>query len=225
MDKDNFKNYVYEDLKKKIVMGELQPGAVINEKIYAQEMGVSRTPVHEAVQRLAHEGMVVIIPRCGTIVSHISVEDVRQLYELRKMLEPQIVKLAAERADREKLAYYRDYYADMGVKGIKNNDVKDNEGEASWLLGDSDNEFHMFLAESTGNRFIIEYIKEAMTQTMRIRCLSNEQSESRFLSACNEHVAIIDAMLKGDGESAALEMTKHLENSEKGFKVCKIQLC
>lgn len=207
----NFKNYVYEDLKKQIVTGKLSPGTLINEKKYAKEMGVSRTPVHEAVQKLAQEGMLVIMPRCGTLVSHISIEDIRQLYELRKILEPQIVKLAAPKASADDLTMYKDYYINIQLK----EPVSDSEN--SWLMGNSDSKFHIFLAESTGNSLLVKYIKEAMDQTMRIRCLSNTISAERFLHACGEHIEIIEAMLQSDCDAAAEAMMRHLENSEKGY--------
>ena len=71
----------YELLKSEIVSGKRKPGEIFEEKRFAAQLGVSRTPVREAVLRLAREGLLVVMPRRGTVISNISMEDIRQLYE------------------------------------------------------------------------------------------------------------------------------------------------
>lgn len=90
----------YELLKSEIVSGKRKPGEIFEEKRFAAQLGVSRTPVREAVLRLAREGLLVVMPRRGTVISNISMENIRQLYEARVMLEPQILRIAAKRADK-----------------------------------------------------------------------------------------------------------------------------
>ena len=134
-----YKQKAYEYIKKQIVNGSLLPGAIINEKELIQELAISRTPIREAIQRLAEEGLVVVMPSRGTIVSHISVNDIRQIYEARKLIEPYVVELATGHADRERLLSYRSIFEEQ-----RNSLGQEND----W-----DSEFHLYLAECSGNQF------------------------------------------------------------------------
>lgn len=82
----------------------------MTEKTFAERIGMSRTPVREGVIRLAREGLLEIVPRRGTFVSGISMEDIRQIYEMRSMLEPQIVEIAVRKADRKQLEEWNRYF-------------------------------------------------------------------------------------------------------------------
>ena len=98
--KDN-SEIVYETIKKEIIDATRKPGDIFNEKEFAANMGISRTPVREAVLRLSNEGLLVVMPRRGTFVSHISMADVRDMYQVRKILEPQIAYIAAQKCDKD----------------------------------------------------------------------------------------------------------------------------
>ncbi|MDO5408418.1 MAG: GntR family transcriptional regulator [Eubacteriales bacterium] len=201
----------YEVLKWEIVTGQRKPGAVFDEKAFAEQIGVSRTPVREAVIRLTREGLLDVIPRRGTFVSGISMEDIRQIYEMRTMLEPQIVGIAARKADRKELEDWQHYFEQAMENGTG--------GEPPSALPDPDAAFHLFLAESTGNHFIREQMEALMTQTQRIRYLSNKWKEKRLSSSMEEHLEMIRAMLDGDEEAAAEAVSRHLKNSEEGYRM------
>ena len=198
----------YELLKSEIVSGKRKPGEVFEEKRFAAQLGVSRTPVREAVLRLAREGLLVVMPRRGTVISNISMEDIRQLYEARVMLEPQILRIAAKRADKNTLAAWKAFFEGQAAQP---------DADAAQHSHDADAAFHLFLAQSLGNRYILQQMEELMAQSQRIRSLSNARRKSRYLASIQEHIRIVDALLQEDGERAAAEVLEHLHNSEDGY--------
>ncbi len=199
-----YKQKAYEYLKRQIVRGELLPGAIISEKELISELGISRTPIREAIQRLAEERLLLVMPSRGTIVSYISVDDVRQIYEARKLIEPYVAKQAALHADAERIMEFRRIF-----DGQTDYHPQDND----W-----DCEFHMYLAECSGNQFLRRQVEELMTQSMRIRMLSNEKRSQSFELARKEHLAVIDAILAQDPEAASEAILSHLLRSEEGYK-------
>lgn len=83
---------------------------------------------------------------------------------------------------------------------------------------DADAAYHLFLAESTGNRYILKQMEELMTQTQRIRNLSNVQRKNRYQVSIEEHIRMTEALQREDGEQAAEEVLCHLRNSEEGYR-------
>lgn len=205
----------YELLKSEIVSGKRKPGEVFEEKRFAAQLGVSRTPVREAVLRLAREGLLVVMPRRGTVISNISMEDIRQLYEARVMLEPQILRIAAKRADKNTLADWKAFFE--GQADAEVTPLPFPHADAAQHSHDADAAFHLFLAQSLGNRYILQQMEELMAQSQRIRSLSNARRKSRYLASIQEHIRIVDALLQEDGERAATEVLEHLHNSEDGY--------
>lgn len=200
------KTLAYETLRRQIVTAQLAPGASVNEKEVAQQLGISRTPVHEAVQELVREGLLEVTPRRGTTVPSVSFEDIRQIYELRRLLEPPLLQLALPRLDRQALQRCRDYFAACAE------DAANAEG------GDRDADFHLFLAAAARNRYAIRALEQMMAQTQRLRSLSDQWAERRYTEACREHVAIADALLDGDAGAARQAMQAHLDHAEQGYR-------
>ena len=207
----------YELLKSEIVSGKRKPGEIFEEKRFAAQLGVSRTPVREAVLRLAREGLLVIMPRRGTVISNISMEDIRQLYEARVMLEPQILRIAAKRADKNTLARWKAFFEGQAAQADTQVTLPFPNEDAAQHSHDADAAFHLFLAQSLGNRYILRQMEELMAQSQRIRNLSNTRRKSRYLASIQEHIRIVDALLQEDGERAATEVLEHLHNSEDGY--------
>lgn len=215
--KDN-SEIIYETIKKEIIDATRKPGDIFNEKEFATNMGISRTPVREAVLRLANEGLLLVMPRRGTFVSHISTADVRDMYQVRKILEPQIAAIAAQKCDKEIAKQWRNFFKEEKNTGKAHSKDCIHPGNKTLdVYSDSDALFHIFIAECTGNRILISQIEELMTLTQRIRSLSNVVREDRFLSAVSEHIAITKALVSADSEEASKAMLIHLENSEKGY--------
>ena len=175
--------------------------------------------VREAVLRLAREGLLVVMPRRGTVISNISMENIRQLYEARVMLEPQILRIAAKRADKNTLASWKAFFeAQAAQADAEVTPLPFPNEDAAQHSHDADAAFHLFLAHSLGNRYILQQMEELMAQSQRIRSLSNARRKSRYLASIQEHIRIVDALLQGDGERAATEVLEHLHNSEDGYR-------
>ena len=197
----------YELLKSEIVSGKRKPGEIFEEKRFAAQLGVSRTPV------------LVVMPRRGTVISNISMENIRQLYEARVMLEPQILRIAAKRADKNTLASWKAFFeAQAAQADAEVTPLPFPNEDAAQHSHDADAAFHLFLAHSLGNRYILQQMEELMAQSQRIRSLSNARRKSRYLASIQEHIRIVDALLQGDGERAATEVLEHLHNSEDGYR-------
>lgn len=210
---------IYEILKGEIISGKRRPGEVFEEKVFAGQLGVSRTPVREAVLQLAREGLLVVMPRRGTMVSNISMEDIRQLYEARRILEPQIMRIAAKRAEKKGLETWKAFFERQKKQLQEGGELPKFPGETeTQICPDADAAYHLFLAESTGNRYILKQMEELMTQTQRIRNLSNVQRKNRYQASIEEHIRMTEALQREDGEQAAEEVLCHLRNSEEGYR-------
>lgn len=195
---------VYQKLKEDIIKGKYEPGSVFVEKDYASELNVSRTPVREAVLRLANEGYINIIPRKGTLISSISFEDIKSIYEYRMILEPEsILLLKDKKIDTSWIDGWIDKFS--------------SENENNSLSEDDDKKFHVELAKLTGNKYIYSQIDLIMDKCSRIRILSNFESSVRYKESLNEHIEILK-YLKNKNVSKASEMMKvHLTNTIAGF--------
>src|SRR4030043_728654 len=97
------KAIVYENLKKRIINHSLKSGEPLNESVLTKELGISKTPIREALQQLEKEGFVENIPGKGSFVSRISVQDIREIFEIREILECEAIKRAALKSDPDKI--------------------------------------------------------------------------------------------------------------------------
>lgn len=196
----------YDYIKKEIICGNLLPGAIFDEKIVQEKLNVSRTPVREAVLRLSNEGYLTIIPRKGTIVSNISINDIKNIYEYRMIIEPEIVKKAIKTVNQNFLLEQKEL--------IKEKLLDDN-----LLLDDYDKEFHIGIAKALNNNYIEKEVSRLLDLSERIRFLSSNKSHERYIASLYEHLNIIEAMLNKDEDSAYEAMLKHLYNTLEGFKI------
>ena len=143
--KDN-SEIVYEIIKKEIIDATRKPGDIFNEKEFAANMGISRTPVREAVLRLSNEGLLVVMPRRGTFVSHISMADVRDMYQVRKILEPQIASIAAQKCDKDIVKQWRNFFKEEKTTGKSHSKDCIHPGNKTLdVYSDSDALFHIFI--------------------------------------------------------------------------------
>lgn len=204
----------YEYIKKEIILSTLKPGEVFNEEEVAKKLNVSRTPIREAVLKLAHENYLTIIPRKGTIVSYISFDDINKIYELRIVLETSLIKEVVNKIDKNKLNEWKTYYL-----SLLNEDFKEAINEETNFLKDEDKEFHLFLYSSLNNKYIDKEINYLMDQSLRIRFISNLNNTVRYKESIKEHINIIDLLLNNDADAVALAMKNHLENTLKGYKL------
>ena len=196
------KDHVYETLRKKIIDCEYEPGSIISETMLLQNLGVSRTPVREALNRLAMENLVTIIPKKGVIVNGISINDIIQVFDARMIVEPQIIQLYGDRLDKKELAGYLERC--KNAKSIN---------EMICL----DEEFHNMTYGVCSNRFLKEFCASLEVHNHRNRIWRS--NEERVHVSLSEHVQIVEALLNNDYLLAGSLMHQHLMNAkEYAFK-------
>ncbi|MEM7443854.1 MAG: GntR family transcriptional regulator [Pseudomonadota bacterium] len=189
---------VYEDIGSMAATFRLKPRERLNEGEIAKQFGTSRTPVREALNRLVADGLLTFDPGKGFYCRELAPKAILDLYELRVALECEIARLTAERADRDDLKKLETFLDETGP---------DNEGRDEIELVRLDEHFHGSLAELTGNQALVDQLAKTNLKIRFIRWIDMEERR-RFTQ--NEHRAILEAIMKGDGEEAATIMRQHI---------------
>ena len=198
------RDVVFNTLRQAIITGEFAPGERLMEIALANRLGVSRTPVREAIRKLELEGLVVMIPRKGAEVAKITEKDLRDVLEVRSSLEELAAELATERMNeeiKEKLEKALDDFK----KAI------DSEDNAA--IADSDVEFHDIIFEATGNARLIQIISNLREQMYRYR-LEYIKDEDKRQILLVEHDNILNALRQRHMEEAKEAMREHIDNQE-----------
>jgi GntR family transcriptional regulator, rspAB operon transcriptional repressor len=191
---------VYDALREAIVMTELEPGRQISENEIAEKLGVSRTPVREALARLRDDQLVQIVPQLGTFVSRISVAGVDDAQFLREALECSAVRLAAERAHTADIA---ELHALIGHQEAARDDA---DASAFFVL---DDELHSTLCELSGRPIAWTVVARANGHLNRVRRLSLAEP-SYIAEMIEEHKAVVDAVGRGEPDAAEDALRHHL---------------
>jgi DNA-binding GntR family transcriptional regulator len=204
---DNYKplrEIVFESLREAIINGILEPGERLMEIQLAEEMGVSRTPVREAIRKLELEGFVVMIPRKGAYVAGISMKDIADVFEIRAALESLAAGLAAERITEEELEQLeRTLVRNSEVTEINNLDA----------LVDIDTDFHDVLYKASRNERLVQIISNLREQIQRFRKASLSHP-GRMKDALGEHKKMVEAISERNVELAQNLAREHIENAE-----------
>lgn len=204
---DNYKplrEIVFETIREAIINGHLQPGERMMEIQLAEEMGVSRTPVREAIRKLELEGFVVMIPRKGAYVAGISLKDIADVFEIRIALEGLAAALAAERMTESEL----EQMERVLVKKAKTIETNDLEG-----LVEADTEFHEILYRSSRNERLGQIINHLREQIQRFRATSLSDPK-RMRESLEEHKKIVEALSERNIALAQAAAQEHIENAE-----------
>lgn len=194
---------VYELLRRSIIMLEIQPGAPIVEKDICAELSVSRTPVREAVQKLAEEGLVNVISHSGTYVSGISFQVAEEGFVIRRALEIESVRRAASR--------YNDAAGAELDAIVKRMQVLIDTGRLELYL-EEDDMLHEAIARLSGMPRIWKFITLAKVHLDRMRQLS-APVPGHLAMVTEQHAAIVAAIRAGKPDHAELAMRIHLESS------------
>lgn len=191
---------VYAVLREEIAKVRLAPGAALSEKMLAEEMGVSRTPVREALIRLSEDGLVYIVPKSGTYVSPIDLDAVRDAHLIRESLECATVFLAARHAMENDVAELRAIFESQKELVA----AEDFDGFLT-----EDDIFHRRLIEISGRIGVIRPVQAAKLQLDRVR-YSTIESSAHIALIFEQHEEIIDCVAKNDGRGARRVMREHL---------------
>ena len=192
---------VYEELKREILVGEIAPGTRMMEIELADEMGVSRTPVREAIRKLEKEGLVTIEPRKGAYASDVSIKDMVDVLEVREDLEAMAAAMAAQKVNKdEKQALIE---ATMEYKEAV-------ESERTEDIIRCDEKFHQLIVNYSGNKTLIQLFSQVQELALRFRYLYYDDS-SRYERMPMEHREIEEAILSGDYEKARVAAGEHVK--------------
>lgn len=195
---------VCENIRQAIIDGTFSPGERLMEIQLADEMGVSRTPVREAIRKLELEGFVVMIPRRGTYVADISIRDITEIYEIRTCLDVLAAGLAAERITDEELETLNRHLVEFGT-AIAENDME--------KIVEVDTAFHEVLYMASRNARLHSIINNLREQVTSIRGRSMSYP-GRLTETMDEHRALVDSIASRDVERAQNAARIHLENAE-----------
>jgi DNA-binding GntR family transcriptional regulator len=192
---------VAEELRAAIISGQLKPGERLVEDRLAEELGVSRNPIREAIRTLASEGFVEVEARRGAVVASLSSEEVAELLEVRATLESANAKLAARRRDPVILDQLKNVLA-RGTAAIDRGDTA--------ALPYLNNEFHAQLAQAGHNRVMADLMKTLRDRTAPLfRSIGLDAARRSWA----EHAEILRAVIAGDSELASLLAYRHVLNA------------
>lgn len=204
---------VCESLRDAIRKGILKPGQRIMEIKLAEELGVSRTPVREAIRKLELEGYVVMMPRRGTYVADMSIRDINEIFEIRTALESLSNGLAAEHITEDELEHLQRLLVVIGGYIKEYEDGPDREAAMDKIVK-TDIEFHDLLYHAARNNRLVGIISNLRDQLTRFRTLSMSYP-GRLEATLDEHREIVETIANGDGRAARKAAVHHMENSEK----------
>ncbi|OPY58687.1 MAG: putative HTH-type transcriptional regulator YdfH [Pelotomaculum sp. PtaU1.Bin035] len=207
---DNYKplrELVFESLREAIILGRLIPGERLMEVQLAEEMGVSRTPVREAIRKLELEGFVAMVPRKGAYVASITMKDIVDVFEVRAALEGMAAGLAAERITEEEM----DQLERSLVHIVESNSGDDIDAVVQW-----DTTFHGLIYQSSRNQRLVQIITHLQEQIQRFRMTSLSQP-GRTKGALDEHKKIVEAISDRNVELAQSLAREHIENAEQSL--------
>lgn len=194
---------VFESMREAILSGVLEPGERLMEIQLAEEMGVSRTPVREAIRKLELENFVVMIPRKGAYVAGVSSKDVADVFEIRSALEGLAAGLAAERITEdeleqmERVLFYRSKEGELDLEQIVQTDT----------------DFHALVYSASRNQRLIQILANLREQIQRFRATSLAVPGREKL-ALEEHRMIVEALRKHDSEEAQSLAMAHIVTAE-----------
>jgi len=201
------RDVVFETLRDAIITQVLKPGERLMEIQLADEMGVSRTPVREAIRKLELEGLVVMVPRKGAYVAGVSMKDIHEVYEVRSALEMLAVTLAAERITEEEL----DALERQVLRESEEEDKQDSSDLNNIVYIDSS--FHDIIYQAAHNQRLVQFVNILQEQLQRFRAASLSRP-GRSKTALEEHKQIVEALSERNGELAAKLAREHIENAE-----------
>ena len=190
----------YVELRDRIVTLHIAPGTVLREDELMKELGIGRTPLREAVKRLALEDLVTVRPRRGTFVTEVEAADIVNITEVRVELEAYAAELAAERMDDQAAKLARALLAE--VEELRRPDDPD------WLMH-FDERIHRFIWEAAGNRYLLDTLERYFTHSLRIWYLVLDRVPGLGHSV-HDQAHLLEAVLARDGNRSRTIMREHV---------------
>ena len=198
------RDVVFNTLRQAILKGELAPGERLMEIQLAEKLGVSRTPIREAIRKLELEGLVLMIPRKGAEVARISEKSLRDVLEVRRSLEELAIELACERMTEEELRTLEQAQAAF-KKAI--------EDGHSMAIAETDESYHDLIYQGTGNDKLVQILNNLREQMYRYRLEYIKDRDKRQILLL-EHDHILKALRGRNIADAKMAVREHIDNQE-----------
>jgi DNA-binding GntR family transcriptional regulator len=196
------KERAYEKIKHRLLNNDYPPGTFLSERQLAENLGMSKTPVKAALERLESEGFITVSPQQGIVVRELSIREIADLYEIRSALESFTLRSVAGKLTADQVAKVRENlraYAALRNTGRVADGVE------------LDAAFHMQFAEFLGNGEIMRVVTQLREKMQRVVTQVFSLSPTRIDTSYDEHTAIAAAVIDGDGARAAELVVRHLE--------------
>ncbi len=197
---------VAERLEAAIMAGELQPGSRISEQALAAALGVSRGPLREAIRRLEGRKLLQRTPNIGVHVANVSIQDLKNLLQVREALEGMACRLAAQAMTDKEIVELRRLLAEHGRQdGVV-------EG-TSYYQNPKDQDFHFCIVKGSRNSWLIDMLCDGLYDLLRVYRFKSSTRAGRAVQAFKEHQAIVEAIASRDPDRAEAAMRQHLRNA------------
>ena len=193
----------YDVIKDKIVNFQLAPGSDISEEELTQELNISRTPIREALQKLAKDGFVIIYPRKGTIVADITLDLINSIYEIRTLNEPHMSRIACTKVRDEWIQSVKAGFLALDDASL---DI------ASYIK--LDYELHTELTRYTKNNFLKSLFRVVNAHNHRIRIQTSRRNDA-YGRSIQEHLEILDALERRDEAAVEDAVRRHILNAKR----------
>ena len=202
-----FANILFNTLRQAILTGELKPGERLMEIHLADKLGVSRTPIREAIRKLELEGLVTMIPRRGAEVAQITEKSMNDVLEVRRALDAFCVELACDRITEEGLTALRDACGQFET-AVKTKDTK--------KIAHADVALHDIIVQATGNQRLIQLVHNLSEQMYRYR-FEYIKDTSQHEMLVEEHRIIYESLVNKDKETASEAAKTHIDTQKKAI--------
>jgi DNA-binding GntR family transcriptional regulator len=200
-EKSLLKQRAYEELKLRIQNTTFAPGKFLSERQLAAQLGMSKTPVKAALERLEAEGFVAVSPQQGIVVRDLSVHEIADQFEIRLALETFVLRGVAGKLNADEAGRLRENLRQQ-QQAKKNRNVRSSV--------ELDAEFHWLFCQFLGNHEIIRVMVQLRDKIHRVITRVFQQDLERLSASYREHVAIADAVLQGNADAAAKAIEEHL---------------
>ncbi len=200
------RSLVCEELRRLIITGELEPGTRLVEEQLAARLAVSRNPVREALQTLAGEGFVNVLPRRGAVVAQVTMEQAEELFDVRMVLEPLAARLAAKRGDATSLHQLREVL-DHARRATEAGDFDQ--------VATCNTEFHQLVVEASGNDYLALLVAP---MARRVQWVFRVSAPTRAPHSWSEHEEILRAIEAGDEDYAEAVARAHVGAARASYR-------
>lgn len=209
-EKKSMADQAYEILCEKILCFELAPGLIVSDHSLSQIIGMSRTPIREALIRLQQDGLVENAGPKKNMISKESIQDIEEMFDARMAIECKAVDIIARNGGMPKdlLERLQTFHREL-IDSVKVNDVRSNYA--------ADDAFHQTIVEASGNKRLLDFSQRLRKQIMRARFLT-VMTPDWFANTIREHKAIITGLKKNDSDMAKAAITTHLEHTIDNYR-------